>query len=182
MSYKAVNEPIYSFQNSTPERSKLEAKLNEYKNKVFDIPIVIGDKEIRNSKFQEQVKPFDHKSPVAKFYYATKEQIQEAINVSLEAHREWERKSLEERAGILLRAGDLVAGKYRYDLLAATMLGQAKTIVQAEIDAACELADFFRFDAQWALDLKTWQPIGIDQSRNEMSYRACEGFYTSRKN
>ena len=97
--------------------------------------------------------PYDHQRVVAKYHHASKEHIQDAIDAAMEARREWESMPFEHRAAIFLKASDLIAGKYRPDVLAATMVGQAKTVLQAEIDAACEVIDFYRFAVSFAADL-----------------------------
>jgi len=177
--YKAVNEPILQYLPGSQERTQLEAKLKEYDFKVHDIPIVIGEEEITTGDVHYQVRPYDKGNKLAKYYYADAKMIQKAIDVSQAAHREWERKSMQERAEIFLKAADLVTGKYRMDLMAATMLGQAKTIIQGEIDTACELADFYRFNVQWGLELMNVQPLSLETVTNQLSYRSVEGFWAA---
>ncbi|KAK2157912.1 hypothetical protein LSH36_181g01002 [Paralvinella palmiformis] len=152
-SYVAQNEPIYVYDSQSKERQELEEKLKLYDSK-----------------------PFDHQKKLAKYSYANSDLIKKAIDVSQAAHRTWQRIPLEQRADIFLKAADLVSGKYRMDLMAATMLGQGKTIIQAEIDATCELADFYRFNVQFALNMVKWQPLSTDISKNMMVYRSLEGF------
>lgn len=177
--YVAYNEPVLGFEKGSKERQELESKLKEYNSKLHEVPIVIGDEQITTKDVRYQVRPFDHQNKLARFYYADKSLIKKSIDTCLKAHRDWEKRPLEERAKIFRDAGDLVTGKYRMDILAATMLGQAKTIVQAEIDAACELADFFHFNAQWAMDLQKWKPVDTKESKNSIDYRSSEGFWAA---
>ncbi|CAI5442057.1 unnamed protein product [Caenorhabditis angaria] len=171
-----TNEPILEYRKGSRERQDLEAALDYYSKNITDVPLRIGNQKITNNLERKQVIPSDHRSTLARYTYATGEQIQEAINVALEARSAWEKKPLVERAEILLRAADLAGGKYRMKLNASTMLGQGKNIVQAEIDAACELIDFFRFNAVFALELETYSPISTKISTNSLQYRGMEGF------
>nr|pir protein F56D12.1 [imported] - Caenorhabditis elegans [Caenorhabditis elegans] len=179
---KKTNEPILEYRKGSKERQDLEAalafysKVNSSKKNITEVPLRIGDKKITNKLEQKQVIPSDHRSTLAKYTYATGEQIQEAIDVALQARGAWERKPLKERAEILLRAADLAAGKYRMKLNASTMLGQGKNIIQAEIDAACELIDFFRFNAVFAMELEHYEPISTKITKNTMQFRGMEGF------
>uniref|UniRef100_A0A8R1HLY7 Multifunctional fusion protein n=1 Tax=Caenorhabditis japonica TaxID=281687 RepID=A0A8R1HLY7_CAEJA len=171
-----TNEPILEYRKGSKERQDLEAALAFYSKNVTDVPLRIGDKKITNNLERKQVIPSDHRSTLARYTYATGEQIQEAIDVALQSRAKWERKPLKERAEILLRAADLAAGKYRMKLNAATMLGQGKNIIQAEIDAACELIDFFRFNAVFAMELENYEPISTKITKNTMQFRGMEGF------
>lgn len=173
---KAANEPILEYKKGSNERKELEKELDAMSKTPTVVPLRIGEKRITNEQVLNQVMPSDHHTVVAKYSHANADQIYEAIEVALEARIPWERKPLKERADILLHAGDLAAGKYRMKLLAATMLGQGKNIVQAEIDAACELIDFFRFNAKFALELENYEPISTNISTNKMLYRGMEGF------
>ncbi|ELU02181.1 hypothetical protein CAPTEDRAFT_218806 [Capitella teleta] len=178
-SYTATNEAVLGYEAGSPERKELEEKIKFYDSQVHDVPIVVGDEEIRNNDVRYQVRPFDHQNKLAKYYYADKGVLEKAIKVSQEAHSAWERVPLEEKSDIFLRAADLVSGKYRMDLLASTMLGQAKNIMQAEIDAACELADFYRFNVEFGLNAQKWQPISTQESNNRMILRGMEGFWAA---
>lgn len=178
--YEAVNEPILDFKLGSPESKKLEEALKRLENKIVDVPIIVGDEEIRTKHVQHQVRPFDHRKPVATFYYATPEVILKAIDTSLKVRKEWERRPQEERSKIFLRAADLLSQKYHMDILAATMLGQGKNIVQAEIDASAELIDFLRFDVMFAQKITEYQPISPDKrTLNTMTYRGMEGFWAA---
>lgn len=171
---KPVNEPIMDYKKGSKEREALEQALDEYANKVVDVPLIIGDKRITRNLDKKQVMPSDHQHVIAKYTYATADDINEAINVGLSAREKWDRVPLEERAKVLLRAADLAAGKYRMALNATTMLGQGKNILQAEIDAACELIDFFRFNSYFALQSAKYDPISTQVSKNSMILRALE--------
>ncbi|CAB3404531.1 unnamed protein product [Caenorhabditis bovis] len=173
---KKTNEPILEYRKGSKERADLEKALEHYSKNVTDVPLRIGTKKIKNNLEKKQVMPSDHQSTLARYTYATKDQINEAIDVALQARSAWEKKSLKERADILLHAADLAGGKYRMKLNATTMLGQGKNIVQAEIDAACELIDFFRFNAVFARELEAYEPISTNISKNTMHYRGMEGF------
>ncbi|TKR81767.1 hypothetical protein L596_015590 [Steinernema carpocapsae] len=173
---KPTNEPILEYKKGSAERVALEEMLAEYSKGPIDVPLRIGTEKITNSLERRQVMPFDHKTTLARYTYATSDQIKQAIEVGLEAREKWEKTPLKERATILLKAADLCAGKYRMALNASTMLGQAKNIVQAEIDSACELIDFFRFNAYFALGLEKYEPISTKISTNKMIYRGMEGF------
>uniref|UniRef100_A0AC35F1P3 Delta-1-pyrroline-5-carboxylate dehydrogenase, mitochondrial n=1 Tax=Panagrolaimus sp. PS1159 TaxID=55785 RepID=A0AC35F1P3_9BILA len=173
---KPTNEPILDYKKGSTERKALEKALEEYASKVIEVPLCIGKERITRKLEHEQTMPSDHKHAIAKYTWATENDIKNAIETGLEAREKWHMKTLEERADILLHAADLCAGKYRMALNATTMLGQGKNILQAEIDAACELIDFFRFNAYFALDLEKYQPISTKASKNSMLYRALEGF------
>ncbi|VDM38655.1 unnamed protein product [Toxocara canis] len=173
---KPQNEPVLAYKKGSVEREALEKAIVELSNKVTEIPLRIGSEKITNTLEMTQVMPFDHNTAVARFTYATAEQIVHAIRTALRARQKWEAKSIKERADILLHAADLTSGKYRMLLNAATMLGQGKTIVQAEIDSACELTDFFRFNSKFALDLEHYKPISSTTITNSMIFRGLEGF------
>ncbi|CAG5115110.1 unnamed protein product [Candidula unifasciata] len=180
-SYVAVNEPLLDFAKGSKEAAELEQVLKEYEGKTVDVPIVIGDEEIRTPNVRKQVAPFDHQRVVATFYYATPEIIKKAIATSLKARTEWEKRPLKERCDIFLRAADLISKKYRMSVIATTMLGQAKNVYQAEVDAAAELIDFLRFDAMFAQNTTSYQPLSPTPSVtvNSLSYRGLEGFWAA---
>ena len=127
------------------------------------------------------LQPHDHQKKIAKFYYATPELVNKAIVTSMEAKKEWERVPLQDRMDLFLKVADQCADQYRADLNATTMLGQAKTIIQAEIDAACELIDFFRFNCYFGKELLKYQPVSEnpEATLNLMRYRSFEGFVAS---
>ncbi|KAJ8320722.1 hypothetical protein KUTeg_002309 [Tegillarca granosa] len=179
--YVAVNEPMYDYAAGSKERQELDAAIDKYSNKLEDIPIVIGGEEIRTKDVRYQVEPFDHQKKIASFYYATPELVQKAIDSSMKVRKDWEKRSLNDRCDIFLKAADLVSGKYRMDLMAATMLGQAKNVVQAEIDTAAEMADFLRFNVQFAQEITQYQPISPNRNvtENRTVYRGMEGFWAA---
>lgn len=179
--FKIINEPVLSYLPGSQERQDLEAALSALDGVTEDIPIVIGGKEYRTDHVQYQPMPHDHKKKVAKFYWATPELVGKAIDVSLKAKADWERVPIDEKIDMFRKVSDDMAGKYRAQLNATTMLGQAKTIIQAEIDSAAELIDFFRFNTYFAKELYNWQPISEnpEQTLNLMRYRSLEGFIAS---
>jgi len=179
--FKVVNEPILGYLPGSSERVALEASLARYSGECEDIPIIIGGKEYRTDNVQYQVMPHDHSKKIAKFYWATPELVQKGIDTALAAKADWEKVPIDEKIKMFLKVSDQMADIYRADLNATTMLGQAKTIVQAEIDSACELVDFFRFNCFFAKELMQYQPISEDPSTtlNLLRYRALEGFIAS---
>jgi len=170
------NEPIFEYRTGSIERTLLEESLKKFYNQTTDVPIVVGDEEIRTNYVHYQVMPSEHSKQIAKYYYADEKLIEKAINNCLNVREEWDRRPLKERAEILLKAADLVATKYRADLNAATMLGQGKTIFQAEIDSACELIDFFRFNVHFALEAEKYKPLSGPGVNNKLVYRGLNGF------
>ncbi|XP_046360059.2 delta-1-pyrroline-5-carboxylate dehydrogenase, mitochondrial-like [Haliotis rufescens] len=178
--FVAENEPMYDYAPGSPEKQQLDEAVKRHSGQVADVPIVIGDEEIRTGTARYQVEPFDHQKKIAKYYYASPEQVKKAIDVSLAAREAWERTPLEKRSEVFLRAADLMSTKYRYDLLATTMLGQAKNVWQAEIDSAAELIDFLRFNIMYARDVTKFQPVSPSSSINNRSvYRGNEGFWAA---
>lgn len=175
-----ANEPIldYVTRKDTKHRKELEQSLEETRAGTIDVPIVIDGREHRTDRVRHQLIPFDHQKRLARFYYASAEQVKQAIEVACRRRRDWEFVPVEERAGIFERAAQLVSGKYRAKLNAATILGQGKTIKQAEIDSAGELADFFRFNSYYArlLARDDWQPLGTQHERNSLEFRGLDGF------
>ncbi|MBA3949064.1 MAG: L-glutamate gamma-semialdehyde dehydrogenase [Acidobacteria bacterium] len=171
-----INEPIKSYAPGTPERAELKARLDSMAKERVDIPVIIGGKEIRTGKVEQSVMPFDHKHVLADWHAATAADVQAAIKASADARREWSAWPLEERSAIILRAAELLATTWRATVNAATMLGQGKTVFQAEIDAACELIDFWRFNVQYAQQLHEEQPLSSPGMWNSLEYRNLEGF------
>lgn len=173
------NEPVLDYikDPQAKHRIELEKCLHDMQSKVHKVPIVIGHKEYHTDQVRHQLMPFEHGRKLAEFSYANQELIEKAIKSALEARKEWDLTSLEHRAQLFERAADLVSGKYRMRLNAATMLGQAKTIKQAEIDSAAELADFFRFNSFYLRKLVGWhQPRSIDKEENCIEFRSLDGF------
>lgn len=178
---KVENEAILQYKKGSKELKELQSAIRELESKSHDVPIIVNGQEIRSGTKVNQVSPFDHRKTVASFYHADHETIIKAIASSQKARSEWDAVRMEERIKMFLRAGDLVSGKYRMKLNAATILGQGKTVVQAEIDAAAELADFFRFNAMYASELMKFQPLSPEPkvSKNTFRYRSLEGFVAS---
>jgi 1-pyrroline-5-carboxylate dehydrogenase len=172
----AVNEPIKSYAPGTPERAELKARLASMSNERVDIPIIIGGKEIRTGKTAQAVMPFDHGHVLADYHLASPEHVQQAIAAALKAREEWSAWPWEDRAAVILKAAELLATTWKATVNSATMLGQAKTAFQTEIDAACELIDFFRFNAQFAQEIYSEQPANGPGVWNQLEYRALEGF------
>ena len=171
-----VNEPIKSYAPGSPERAELKARLDSMARERIEIPLVIGGKEIRTGKKQQSVMPFNHRHVLADWHMAEPKHIQMAIKAALEAHKEWSSWPFEDRAAVLLKAAEYLATSSRATINAATMLGQAKTVFQSEIDAACELIDFWRFNVGYAQELYREQPIDGPGVWNQLEYRPLEGF------
>ena len=173
---QAVNEPVRSYAPGSPERAELESRLASMAGERVDIPLVIGGEEIRTGDTGQAVMPHDHRHVLGVFHKATKEHVHQAIAAAAEAHREWSNWAWEDRAAVFLKAAELLTTKHRATLNAATMLGQSKTAFQAEIDSACELIDFWRFNVQFAQELYAEQPKSDHTMWNQLDYRALEGF------
>lgn len=179
--FEVKNEPILSYEVGSKERNELIEKLNKYNNTITEIPIVVDGKHYTTDQFKYQVSPFDHNHKVAKYYLATPDIFKKAIDSSQKRRKEWEAMNLNEKITIFLRAADLISGKFRQDLNATTILGQGKTVIQAEIDSAAELTDFLRFNALYAKDLYKYQPLSPEPNvtKNVFRYRGLEGFVAS---
>src|SRR6266704_3445636 len=170
------NEPVLSYVPGTEERVELKRVLKELSARVLDIPVVVGGREIRTGKTVDAVTPHCHRHVLAKVHQAGPKEIAAAIAAAREAWTEWSAWSLERRAAVFLKAADLLATRHRAIVNAATMLGQSKTAHQAEIDAACELIDFWRFNLHYAERLYAEQPISAPGTWNYLDYRPLEGF------
>ena len=172
-----INEPIYSYAPNTKERDLLQKAIANARSKTIDIPMYIGSEEIKTDNKKTVSPPHDHQHLLAHFSYGDKSHVQKAIDVALAAKKDWENLAWEHRAAIFLKAADLIANKYRYDLNAATMLGQSKNAFQAEIDAACEFIDFLRFNVSYMSDIyKQQPPVSPDGIWNRLEQRPLEGF------
>ena len=171
-----VNEPVRMYAPGTPERASLKARLESMAKERIEIPIVIGGERVRSGDKGTAVMPHDHRHVLADFHKATKEHVARAIDAAKEAQREWANWPWEDRAAVFLKAAELLATTRRDTLNAATMLGQSKTAHQAEIDAACELIDFLRFNCAFAQELYDEQPLSDRTMWNQLDYRALEGF------
>ena len=173
---KAVNEPVKPYAPGSPETIALKSALAEIQSKQVDIPAYIGGKEIREGAKTEIVPPHNHKKVLGHFYKSEQKHVQMAVDAAMKAKKDWANTPFEHRAAIFLKAADLLAGPYRYKMNAATMLGQSKNAFQAEIDSACELIDFFRFNVQYAAEIYANQPESLPGMWNRLEYRALEGF------
>jgi 1-pyrroline-5-carboxylate dehydrogenase len=172
----AANEPIKSYAAGSPERKELQAMLKELRSNELDIPMYIGSEEIRSGKKTRLAPPHDHKHTLGHFHKSDKTHVTQAINAALAAKEKWANLSWEHRASIFLKAAELIAGPYRSKLNAATMLGQSKNAFQAEIDSACEIIDFLRFNVQYMTEIYAEQPISGPGVWNRLEWRPLEGF------
>lgn len=172
-----ANEPVYSYAPGTKERSLLKEAIAAARATEIDIPMYIGGEEVRTSKKVKITPPHDHKHVLGYFNQGTKENVKEAIDAALAAKNDWENLPWEQRAAIFLKAAELISTKYRYKLNAATMLGQSKNPYQAEIDSACEIADFLRFNVKYMSEIYQQQPpINPKNVWNRVEQRPLEGF------
>ena len=144
-----VNEPVLGYLPGSPERAALKKELDRQSSEVIEIPCIINGKEVFTGDVVEQVMPHDHSHVIARVHMATKANVEEAIQASLDAHDMWSTMPWEARAAIFLKASELLRGEYRAKINASTMLNQSKTCHQAEIDSACELIDFWRFNSDY---------------------------------
>jgi 1-pyrroline-5-carboxylate dehydrogenase len=171
------NEPVLNYAPGSPERTALKAALDEARSKKIDIPMYIGDKEVHTGKKLEIRPPHDHQHLLANFPEGDKNTVEAAINAALAAKTDWGNLPWEQRAAIFLKAAELLAGPYRARVNAATMLGQSKNAYQAEIDAACELVDFLRFNVHYMTEIYRQQPpISPKGVWNRVEQRPLEGF------
>ncbi|MEL4456219.1 L-glutamate gamma-semialdehyde dehydrogenase [Lutimonas vermicola] len=173
---KAVNEPVNSYAPGTAQHKDLITTYHKMFNEQVDIPFYIGGKEYRTGKTVDIHPPHDHQHCVGQYHTADKEHIELAVEKAAEARVKWAKTSWEHRAAIFLKAAELLAGPYRYKMNAATMIAQSKNVMQAEIDAACELIDFLRFNVEFMTDIYSNQPESSPGIWNRMQYRPLEGF------
>jgi len=172
-----VNEPTYSYAPGSRERILLQQALRDARANEIDIPMFIGGKEVRTENKAALRPPHDHKHLLGHYHKGSKQHVEAAINAALAAKKNWENLAWEERAAIFLKAADLISGKYRYKLNAATMLGQSKNAYQAEIDSACEIIDFLRFNVKYMTEIYAQQPpISPAGVWNRVEQRPLEGF------
>lgn len=172
----AINEPIKSYAPGTPEREAVLEQYKTYYNGNVEVPLYIGDEEISTDEQKPMSPPHDHKHVVGHYNLAKKEHVDLSIKNALEARQAWAQLSWEQRAAIFLKAAELIAGPYRAKINAATMIAQSKTIHQAEIDAACELIDFLRFNVAYMSQIYEEQPDSAEGIWNRVEYRPLEGF------
>ncbi len=170
------NEPVKDYTPGSPERAELEKRLAEMKSEELEIPSIIGGEEIRNGTTFDAVMPHDKDHVLGKVHKVGAAEIERAVDASARAWEDWHRLPWEERAAVFLRAAELLAGPWRSTLVAATMLNQSKTAHQAEIDAACEVIDFWRFNVQFMIRIYEEQPVSSPGVWNRMEYRPLEGF------
>ncbi|WP_298735385.1 L-glutamate gamma-semialdehyde dehydrogenase [uncultured Chitinophaga sp.] len=170
------NEPVYSYAPGSPERAALKKQLAAFKSETADIPMYIGGKEVRTGKTVDIHPPHEIKHKLGHFHMGDDSHVKSAIDAALAAQAQWAATPWEQRAAIFLRAAELIATKYRYHMNAATMLGQSKNAYQAEIDSACELIDFLRFNVHYLSDIYKQQPYSPAGIHNRTEYRPLEGF------
>jgi 1-pyrroline-5-carboxylate dehydrogenase len=171
-----VNEPILSYIPNSPERKRLKEVLQELKSATIDVPMYIGDKEVRTGKTVAIKPPHEHKHVLGHFHSGDAKHVKLAIEAALQAKSAWEAMPWQSRAAIFLKAADLIAGRYRPYMNGTTMLGQSKTVFQAEIDSACEIIDFLRFNVHFLSEIYKQQPISAPGTHNRLEYRPLEGF------
>jgi 1-pyrroline-5-carboxylate dehydrogenase len=172
----AINEPVKSYAPGSPERDAVLDAYSNMWNTQIDVPLYINGKHITTGNTKTMSAPHDHQHIVGTYHLAEKSHVESAISSALEAREEWANLPWEHRAGIFLKAAELIAGPYRAKINAATMIAQSKTVHQAEIDAACELIDFLRFNVQFMTDIYHEQPESTSDAWNRIEYRPLEGF------
>src|SRR6476620_8131007 len=171
-----MNEPVKGYAPGSPERAALKQRLTSMAGERAEIPIIIGGRDIRTGELAHAVMPHNHKHVLGDWHKASTKHVHQAIDAAKAARVEWANWAWEDRAAVFLKAAELLATTWRQTLNAATMLGQSKTAFQAEIDSACELIDFLRFNAYFAQELYAEQPISSHGVQNRMDYRPLEGF------
>ena len=171
-----VNEPVYGYAPGTPQRAALKRELKAQSEAVVEIPLIIGGREIRTDKTAAVVMPHDFGHKLADFHLAGEKEMRLAMKTAMESKRKWTHMPWEHRAAVFLKAAELLAGPWRARINAATMLGQSKTAYQAEIDAACEMADFLRYNVYFANEIYKDQPQNAPAVWNRLEYRPLDGF------
>ena len=171
-----INEPVLEYKSKSKEKVELKKKIEELKNKKIDIPMFIGGKEIRTDNKIRISTPHDHNHTLGFYNKGDESHVKSAIKAAMNAKENWNKIGPEKRAKIFIKAAELLAGPYRQEINATTMLGQSKNVFQAEIDAACELIDFLRFNPYYMKKIHEDQPISPNGMKNSLSYRPLEGF------
>jgi 1-pyrroline-5-carboxylate dehydrogenase len=172
----AINETVKSYAPGSPEREAVAKQYAAYFKGSVDVPMYIGKEEVRTGNTRNMTPPHDHNHVVGQYHLGEKIHVENAINVALESRKHWSQMPWEQRAAIFLKAAELVAGKYRAKINAATMIAQSKTVYQAEIDAACEYIDFLRFNVEFMSQIYEEQPDSSEGVWNRVEYRPLEGF------
>ena len=170
------NEPIKSYSSGSAERKELQAMLKLLRSQQVEVPMYIGGDKVKSGNKIRMSPPHDHKHTLGYFHKSDKKHVRDAIKAALKAKKDWENLSWEHRASIFLKAADLIAGPYRSKLNAATMLGQSKNAYQAEIDSACEIIDFLRYNVSFMTQIYAQQPVSSPGMWNRMEWRPLEGF------
>ena len=172
----AINEPVRTYAPGTPVRDEVLKAYKDLYNSTINVPLYINGKEVETGNTRTMSPPHDHKHSLGEYHLAEKSHVQEAIDTALEARKKWSQMPWEHRAAVFLKAAELIQGPYRAKINAATMLAQSKNIYQAEIDAACELIDFLRFNVQYMSEIYSDQPESSSAAWNRVEYRPLEGF------
>lgn len=172
----AINEPIKSYAPGTPEREEVLLTYKDMYNTKVDVPLYIGSEQIRTKNTATIHPPHDHKHNLGVYHLAEKKHITKAIDAAMDARHKWAKLPWEQRAAVFLKAADLIAGPYRQKLNAATMIGQSKNVFQAEIDSACEIIDFLRFNVEYMTQIYEEQPESDEKAWNRIEHRPLEGF------
>ena len=171
MTPTAVNEPIKSYAPGSPERKSIQEAYDKMYKEHANIPLYIGDQQVETGKTLTVNPPHDHQHEVGKYHLADESHVKDAIHAALKAKKDWADLPWEQRAAVFLKAADLISGPYRDRINAATMIGQSKTVQQAEIDSACELCDFLRFNVRYMYEIYQEQPASVDNEWNRMEHR-----------
>jgi 1-pyrroline-5-carboxylate dehydrogenase len=172
----AINEPVKSYKPGSTEREEVLTTYKAMLRETLEVPMYINGKDVKSGNTQTMSPPHDHQYILGSYHTAEKAHVETAIATALEARKSWSQLPWEQRAGIFLRAAELIAGPYRTKINASTMIGQSKTVFQAEIDAACEFVDFLRFNVQFMIDIYKDQPQSTSAAWNRVEYRPLEGF------